>query len=344
MLVAHTTLLEISCRGSITICSRTFGYSSRGKVSLKEHWIDFGMSTNGLILFVALAFIYNMCQAQKTDFGRLSKNVEILVSATERCTNETADIRKDLGAQNVINEDFGQILEKLSARLNKLEAENQALNQTMIKMQNDNEKTEMPKLQATCTCKLTTTSSTPIQTTTIKQCTTEPTATASPTTEPITTEPTKTESLPATTEGPLFPHQDLCDEGWSEYDDHCYIVPKDTMEIWDDALDYCKSMDSYLIEITTDGEFAFASGLLSNYVAYWIGATDKTTRGRFVYQHTGLKVPENFWKDGYPERKSYQTCAQMILGFNQGLELFNVHCRNIRHFVCEKAKSSHTLH
>ena len=278
-----------------------------------------------------------MCQAQKTDFERLIKNVEILASTTERCTNETTDIMKELGTLSVINDKFSQVLETLSARLNKLEAQNQALNQTMIKMQNDNEKTEITKLQATCTCTLTTTSSTPIQTTTTEQSTTEPTTTtASPTTEPITTESTSTEPMPATAEGPLFPHQDLCDEGWSEYDGHCYIVPKDTLEIWEDALDYCKSMESYLIEITTDGEFAFASGLLSDYVAYWIGATDKKTRGRFVYQHNGLNVPENFWKDGYPERKSYQTCAQMILGFNQGLELFNVHCRNIRHFVCEK--------
>ena len=292
------------------------------------------MLTISMILFVVFAFITKLCQAQRTDFERLSKTVEILVSTTERCTNETADIRKELGALRVINEDFGQILEKLSARLNKLETENQALNQTMIKMQNDNEKTEITKFQATCTCTLTTTSSTPIQATTTEQSTTEPTTTASP-----TTEPTKTEPMTATTEKT---HQDLCDEGWSEYNGHCYIVPKDTLEIWDDALDYCKSMDSYLIEITTDGEFAFASGLLSNYVAYWIGATDKTTRGRLVYQHTGLKVPENFWKDGYPERKSYQTCAQMILGFNKGLELFNVHCRNIRHFVCEKPKSSLT--
>ena len=328
MLVAHTTLLEISCRGSFTIFQQNVWIQSRGKVSLKEHWIDFEMSTNGLILFVALAFITKLCQAQRTDFERLSKSVEILVSTTERCTNETTDIRKELGALSVINDKLSQILEKLSERLNKLEIENQALNQTMIKMQNDNEhkKTEIPKFQATCT--LTTTSST--------------TTTAMPTTEPITTEPTSTEPMPATAEGPLFPHQDLCDEGWSEYGGHCYIVPKDTSEIWDDALDYCKSMASYLIEITTDGEFAFASGLLSDYVAYWIGATDKSTRGRFVYQHNGLKVPENFWKDGYPERKSYQTCAQMILGFNQGLELFNVHCRNIRHFVCEKAKSSLT--
>ena len=291
------------------------------------------MSTISLILFVTFVFITNMCQAQKTDFEHLSKNVEILVSTTERCTNETADIRKELGALRVINEDFDQILEKLSERLNRLENENQALNQTVIKMQN--EKTEIPKLQATCTCTLTTTSSTPIQTTTTEKSTIEPTTTAaSP-----TTEPTKTEPMPATAERP---HPDLCDEGWSEYDGHCYIVPKDTLEIWDDALDYCKSKDSYLIEITTDGEFAFASSLLSDYVAYWIGATDKTTRGRFVYQHTGLKVPENFWKDGYPELKSYQTCAQMIFGVKQGLELFNVHCRNIRHFVCEKAKLSLT--
>ena len=188
------------------------------------------MSRNGLILLLALAFITNMCQAQGTGFELLSKNVEIIARRTERCTNETVDIRKELGAQNVINEDFGQILEKLSARLNKLETDNQALNQTMLELQNDNEhmKAKLIKLQATCTCTLSSTSSTTtVQTTkteptTTEPTATEPTATEPTTTEPTTTEPTTTEPTSTTTAGPLFLHQGHCDEGWSEYNGRCY--------------------------------------------------------------------------------------------------------------------------
>ena len=287
------------------------------------------MSTNGLILFVALAFITNMCQAQGTGFELLSKNVEIIARRTERCTNETVDIRKELGAQNVINEDFGQILEKLSARLNKLETDNQALNQTMLELQNDNEhiKAKLNKLQATCTCTLSTTSST----------TTEPTTTKPPPTEPKTTETTTTEPTSTTTAGPLYLNQGHCDEGWSEFEGRCYIVVPMEWKTWDDASDYCKNKASFLIEIRTDGQLAFASRLLPDFYAYyWVGATDKRNRGRFVYQHSGLEVPEKFWRDGYPERKFHQTCVQMTLSFNQGLEFLNGDCDSIQHFVCEK--------
>ena len=155
-----------------------------------------------------------MCQAQINDFERLSKNVEIIARRTERCTNETADIRKELGTLSVINDDFGQILEKLSARLNKLETDNQALNQTMLELQNDNEhmKAKLNKLQATCTCTLSATSST----------TTKPTTTKPQTTEQKTTEPTTTEPTSTTTAGPLYLNQGHCDEGWSEYNGRCY--------------------------------------------------------------------------------------------------------------------------
>ena len=298
------------------------------------------MSTNGLILFVALAFITHMCRAQGNGFELLSKNVEILARRTETCTNETADIRKELGAQKVINEDFGQILEKLSARLNKLETENQALNQTMLELQNDNEhiKAKLNKLQATCTCTISTASSiTTVQTTPTEPTTTEPTTIEPTTTEPTTTEPTTTEPTSTRTAGPLYLHQGHCDEGWSEFEGRCYIVVPIEWKTWDDASDYCKNKASFLIEIRTDGQLAFASRLLPDFYAYyWVGATDKRHRGRFVYQHSGLEVPERFWRDGYPERKFHRTCVHMTLSFNQGLEFLNGDCDSIQHFVCEK--------
>ena len=106
---------------------------------------------------------------------------------------------------------------------------------------------------------------------------------------------------------------------------------------WDDASDYCQNKASFLIEIRTDGQLEFASSLLRDFYAYyWIGAMDKRNRGRFVYQHSGLEVPEKFWRDGYPERKFHQTCVQMTLSFNQGLEFLNGDCDGIQHFVCEK--------
>ena len=96
------------------------------------------------------AFVIFSCHAQGTDLGHHNKDVEIVYNKIERCTNENINIKKELEAQNAINEDASQNLEKLSSRQNKIEIENQALNQTMLEIQNDieNIKTQLTKLQA----------------------------------------------------------------------------------------------------------------------------------------------------------------------------------------------------
>ena len=125
------------------------------------------MTKISMILLVACTFIFGMCQAQRTNFRRLNKNVEIS-SKTERYANTSTGIKKDLKKQNTVNEDVSHFLEKLSAKLDKLERANQALNQAlnqqlesasqalnqaMLEIHNDNEnmRTELNKLQATCT-------------------------------------------------------------------------------------------------------------------------------------------------------------------------------------------------
>ena len=84
------------------------------------------MVKSNMILFVVC-----MCQAQRSDFGRLHKNLEILFSETERGTNNIADIRRELEARSPINEDVSKILEELISRQDKLESANQALNQKL---------------------------------------------------------------------------------------------------------------------------------------------------------------------------------------------------------------------
>ena len=201
------------------------------------------MAKSSMVLFVACAFIFHICQAQKTDPRRLNLNLEIVFSKTENGTNINTDIRRELEAQRAINEDVSQTLEKLSAWQDKFELENQALNhklesanqaldqkvllesaikalnRAMIEIQNDNEnmRTELNKLQAACVCTSTTTS---------------------PTSSSTTAEPPVTTSIPTPTPPPFRPP---CDEGWRYFNGHCYLFRND-YNSWDGASAYCEIM------------------------------------------------------------------------------------------------------
>ena len=180
------------------------------------------MTKSSMILLVACTFIFGMCQAQRTNFRRLNENVETSLSKTERYADTSTGIKRDLEAKSAVTEGVSQLLEKLSAKQGKLETANRALNQAMLEIKNDKEnmRTELNKLQATCTCESTT-----------RQTTIEPTTT---------------------------PFLQSCDEGWKYFNGHCYRVVTEH-KMWDRASAYCENRNSYLIEITTNAEFEFTA-------------------------------------------------------------------------------------
>ena len=182
------------------------------------------------------------------------------------------------------------------------EAETETLKQTVHKMQNDYEqiRTELSKLQATTTT-LTTTPLPTITTTTI----------------PI-----------------------LCDGDWEHFNGHCYLVVLQHKS-WDDASAYCASKYSYLIEITTDTESEFVTELVRDYRFYrfWIGATDRDTTERFIYYHSKLPIPENYWREGQPDNRwGNEHCVDMYrYTSSRVVELYDGDCTFRIPFVCEKS-------
>ena len=183
----------------------------------------------------------------------------------------------------------------------------QDMKQTLREVQNDNlkMKTDLSKLQATTT-------TTPL-----------------PTTKTTTTTTTTTTPIPI-----------LCDGDWEHFNGHCYLVVLQGKS-WDDASAYCTSKNSYLLEITTDTEREFAAELVRDYRYYdfYIGATDRDTSGRFIYYHSKLPIPENYWREGEPDNfGGSQHCVRMNSYPGSGVvELFDYNCTYRRWFVCEKS-------
>ena len=221
-----------------------------------------------------------------------------------------------LELQHGLNTEIQTLTSTILELKNKLETEN--LKHALFEIQNDNEniKTELKKLQATCACTSATTAP-------------QPTTTTLPSTRTITTT-----TKPATT----TPFLHSCDEGWRNFNGHCFLFVKENKK-WDDALAYCESMNSYLIEISTDAELEFAAEIiheLSGYIGFsWIGATDRVTEGTFVYQNSHQQVPKKYWRAGEPNNAYGSHCAAMVW-YHGDLEFVDDRCSVKADFVCKK--------
>ena len=151
-----------------------------------------------------------------------------------------------------------------------------------------------------------------------------------------TTTISTTTPLPTTMTTKPFPI--LCDGDWEHFNGHCYLVVRQ-YKSWDDASAYCTSKNSYLIEIKTDTEREFATELVCDHLyryVFWIGATDRETTGRFIYQHSQQPVPEKYWEEGQPDNYSgNQHCVGMygpgMYGYTRSgvVELFDHYCTSL---------------
>ena len=270
------------------------------------------MARHILIWFVASVYVTCMCQAITNDIGRLNKKVK-------RCIRKTKDLRKEVNdLRTTVDYCFTDVqdmktkmnktittLDNLSEKQKEVEAENLALKFNITEIQNDyaQMKTELTKLQASCS-------------------TTPPTQSPQQTTTPATTTP--------------FLH--TCDEGWRNFNGHCYLFILGEVGSWDNALAFCENRNSYLIEITTDAEREFAHELVSitSRNMFWIGATDTDIEdGLFVYRHSRQRIPDNYWREGQPDNfNGIQHCFYMMV--YDDLELLDGTCSYPSYFVCEK--------
>ena len=288
--------------------------------------------------------------------GMTKENVAVKDQLIERLDTESAStdekyeaIRREMETSNTeINERMREIskeheqmntnLENLSTNQNTLEAENQALKQTVIDLQT--ELTKNQKIQRAME-----TSRTELNERMGKEHEQMNKNLENLSTNQNTLE-AENQALKQTIidlQTELTKKQDrlTCDEDWISYNGHCYLSVEEK-KTWYDASAYCENINSYLIEITTDTEFEFAAEVLVTrdygiyYDEFWIGAR---LNGTFVYQHSKEKVPETFWCKGEPPNYDGNEVCVATSRFCGDLNFFDKDCTYRRWFVCE---TSHT--
>ncbi|XP_070547030.1 perlucin-like protein [Ptychodera flava] len=103
-----------------------------------------------------------------------------------------------------------------------------------------------------------------------------------------------------------------CDDGWSEYNGHCYYFEEDKMG-FDDAQCACNANGAYLVKLDDQDESDFVTGTMMS-DSTWIG----TRRGivdsgcsKWFMIHDMSEVPFTNWSPDEPNNDGDENCVEI---------------------------------
>ncbi|XP_070548000.1 perlucin-like protein isoform X1 [Ptychodera flava] len=103
-----------------------------------------------------------------------------------------------------------------------------------------------------------------------------------------------------------------CDDGWSEYNGHCYYYEEEEMNFVD-AQCACKANDAYLVKLDDQAESDFVTGIITENT--WIGTRRALTDcdcAKWFMIHDLTEVPFTSWSPDEPNNSGgTENCVEI---------------------------------
>ncbi|XP_060562381.1 C-type lectin domain family 4 member E-like [Ruditapes philippinarum] len=109
-----------------------------------------------------------------------------------------------------------------------------------------------------------------------------------------------------------------CQNGWIQYEDHCYFIDYETRLTFAGAWLLCSSYGAYPVRLDTFAEYEFLRGFLKKTQAItpWIGLTDKAYEGIWRWYGTETHATFSDWGPGEPNNNGNEDCVQLYSGYD----------------------------
>ena len=128
----------------------------------------------------------------------------------------------------------------------------------------------------------------------------------------------------------------LVSEGWKQHGNSCYKFV-DKKATWQEAVDRCALMDSYLVEVDNQPEQDFIVSIMkeNDIRSMWLGGSDVDTKGKWVWNHSGKLVGKSYdaWDEGRPY--SANPLYNCLLTDRFNFKWYDAMCNAAIAYLCE---------
>ena len=128
----------------------------------------------------------------------------------------------------------------------------------------------------------------------------------------------------------------LVSEGWKQHGNSCYKFV-DKKATWQEAVDRCALMDSYLVEVDNQPEQDFIVSIMkeNDIRSMWLGGSDVDTKGKWVWNHSGKLVGKSYdaWDEGRPYSANLLYNCLLTDRFN--FKWYDAMCNAAIAYLCE---------
>ncbi|XP_062581843.1 perlucin-like protein [Saccostrea cucullata] len=126
-----------------------------------------------------------------------------------------------------------------------------------------------------------------------------------------------------------------CPNGWTVNKNSCYHVSRDKAS-WVEAIRMCELHGGVLADISSSEEQAFIESMVQrqNGHTYWLGGSDWTTEGAWVWETTGKAISYTNWHHGQPDN-SHNIEHCLYLDTQSHYRWFDRDCHDALHYICE---------